>query len=261
MKYKRYLTLLLVILVLVLGVTALTSAQNIPTVTYTVQPGDSLSKIARQYCTTWQEIYDMNRGIIGDDPSKLEPGTVIYIIPRCGGQPPQCEVTDSGPRMYANGTVNGNVYTAAWGDTLYSIGLRFGVPWQEIAEINGVDKVVSGQQLLIPGLCQAPPAGQSTISIISPPNGASLTSNFDVSGNGAGLFEGNVVVSVKDGNGVIIAQQVATLQGQNVGTGGPGVWSVSFTGVVGQPQSNGTIEAFSPGSPAYDSINIWFSGQ
>lgn len=261
MKHKRHITLFLVIVVLALGVTSLTSAQNIPTVAYTVQPGDTLSKIAREYCTTWQEIYDLNRGIIGNDPNELEPGTVIYIIPRCSGQPPQCEVTDSGPRMYANGTLNGNVYTVAWGDTLYSIGLRFGVPWREIAAVNGVDKVEAGQQLLIPGLCQVPPAGQPFISIVSPPDGASMTSSFIVSGNGAGLFEGNVVVNVKDGNCFVIAEQYTTLQGQSVGTGGPGVWSVSFSGVVGQPQSNGTIEAFSPGSPAYDSISIWFSGE
>jgi heat shock protein HslJ/LysM repeat protein len=43
-------------------------------------------------------------------------------------------------------------YTVAKGDTLYSIGVRFGVPWENIASANGVQGtlIYVGQTLLIP---------------------------------------------------------------------------------------------------------------
>ena len=42
-------------------------------ITYTVQKGDTLAKIAHQYCTTWQTIYDINRQTIGDNPNVITP--------------------------------------------------------------------------------------------------------------------------------------------------------------------------------------------
>lgn len=36
------------------------SAQGVTVVSYVVQPGDTLAKIASKYCTTWEEIYSMN---------------------------------------------------------------------------------------------------------------------------------------------------------------------------------------------------------
>ena len=48
--------------------------------TYVVQPGDTLSKIARDVygnagATSWQRIYEANRDVIGDDPGRLRVGT------------------------------------------------------------------------------------------------------------------------------------------------------------------------------------------
>lgn len=261
MLRRKYLITFVLSLTLIFATVSLTSAQSTTTVPYTVQPGDSLSKIAREYCTTWQEIYQLNRGIIGADPNVLEPGTVIYVIPRCGGQPSQCEIYDTGPRLHATGTVSGNVYTVAWGDTFYSIGLRFGVPWQVLAQANNTDKVEVGQQLIIPGLCQSQPVpGQSYITVSSPLPGAYVNSPYFVSGTGGGLLEGNVVVRLLDGSGLLMAQQTTTLQGQNVSFGGPGVWSVQFNNVIGQPLSNGTIEVLSPGTSAQARVPIWFTG-
>ena len=259
MKRKTIL-LLLALSIVVLGLTSLTAAQNIPTVEYTVQPGDTLSKIARQYCTTWQEIYQYNMGIIGDDPSVLEPGTVIYIIPRCGTSPvPPSGVYDRGSRLYANGTVNGNVYTAAKGDTLYSIGQRFGVPYQVIAEVNNITKLDAGDKIIIPGLQATPTAPY--VAITSPWSGATVSAaNLPVYGVGGNLFEGNVAVRVTDSTGLVLGEQYATLQGPNAGTGGSGTWSTQFYNLNTTPGTTGTILAWSPnaGPTASYSVSVIF---
>jgi LysM repeat protein len=68
------------------------------------------------------------------------------------GAAPAAAVINSGPRANAIGAVVGNVYTIAPGDTFYSIGLRFGLPWQDIAASNNTNQVIAGQQLIIPEL-------------------------------------------------------------------------------------------------------------
>lgn len=49
---------------------------------YTVQSGDSLSKIAQQKlgdANKWRQIYDANRATIGDDPDLIKPGQRLRI--------------------------------------------------------------------------------------------------------------------------------------------------------------------------------------
>ena len=46
--------------------------------TYTVESGDSLSKIAKQYGIQWKAIWDHNRDIL-DDPDKIYPGQELKI--------------------------------------------------------------------------------------------------------------------------------------------------------------------------------------
>jgi LysM repeat protein len=55
----------------------------------------------------------------------------------------------------------GGIHVVRSGETLFSIGLLYGVPWQAIAEANGIenpDHIELGQQLMIP-LPAAPTAG------------------------------------------------------------------------------------------------------
>jgi polar amino acid transport system substrate-binding protein len=50
--------------------------------THVVQPGDTLSRIARQFygnAASWQRIYESNRDVIGDDPGRLKVGTTLEI--------------------------------------------------------------------------------------------------------------------------------------------------------------------------------------
>jgi nucleoid-associated protein YgaU len=46
--------------------------------TYTVQSGDSLSKIGQHYGVSWQKIYEANRDKL-DDPDKIYPGQELKI--------------------------------------------------------------------------------------------------------------------------------------------------------------------------------------
>ena len=45
--------------------------------TYIVKSGDTLSGIAKKYNTTWQEIYEKNKSVIGDNPNLIKPGQVL----------------------------------------------------------------------------------------------------------------------------------------------------------------------------------------
>lgn len=50
-----------------------------PKVYYVVQRGDTLSKIATKYKTTWQKIYQANIGVIGKNPSMIKVGMKLLI--------------------------------------------------------------------------------------------------------------------------------------------------------------------------------------
>lgn len=58
-----------------------TSTEQIVEQTYTIQPGDSLSKIAKEKlgnANAWKKIFDANTDVI-KDPDKIFPGQVIKI--------------------------------------------------------------------------------------------------------------------------------------------------------------------------------------
>jgi putative lipoprotein len=99
----------------------------------------------------------------------------------------------------------------------------------------------------------APPL-QATIKIDDPVYGATMdiSQPVTVRGTGAGLPEGNVVVQALDRDGNVLTEQPATLQGENVGTGGQGTWSVELT-IKTEPGMAGRIYAFSP-SPKDGSV-------
>ena len=87
--------------------------------TYIVQAGDTLSAIAARYGTTYQSLAAINNI---PNPNMIYPGQEIVI---------------SGEAVVKN---NGEeYYTIQPGDTLSGIGARYGVSWQWIAEVNGID--------------------------------------------------------------------------------------------------------------------------
>lgn len=68
------------------GVTASvdTTAEKVGGSTYTVQKGDSLSKIAKNElgdANAWKKIFEANRDVL-DDPDKIFPGQVLKLPPK-----------------------------------------------------------------------------------------------------------------------------------------------------------------------------------
>ncbi len=59
---------------LVLNISAPEAAAN----TYTVQSGDNLSKIGKQYGVSWNAIFEANRDKLSD-PDKIKPGQELTI--------------------------------------------------------------------------------------------------------------------------------------------------------------------------------------
>jgi peptidoglycan hydrolase-like protein with peptidoglycan-binding domain len=48
-------------------------------VTYTVKPGDNLTKIAAAHGVDWHELYDANKKVVGGDPNLIRPGQEFTI--------------------------------------------------------------------------------------------------------------------------------------------------------------------------------------
>lgn len=255
---KRLLFVMLILVVLMAALVAPVAASgNYQTVTYVVKPNDTLASIARQFCTTWQQIYQINQAVIGPNPNVLRSGTVLQVPNQCGGQPvpPPSGGCNLGPISHAMGPLNGNVYTVVAGDTLFSISQRFCTTVSQLAAANGIRHpwlIFVGQRLTVPvGSAPAPtptPPAQRFLTMSFPSNGAVLPATWTATGTGGGLFEGNVVVTAFTNAGVQIAQQATILQGANVGTGGSGNWSATLTTnvaagtpgyvIASSPQSN-----------------------
>lgn len=63
---------------LILNISTGASAAGGAAHTHTVESGDSLSKIAKEYGIQWKAIWDHNRDIL-DDPDKIYPGQELKI--------------------------------------------------------------------------------------------------------------------------------------------------------------------------------------
>ncbi|MCX7624022.1 MAG: LysM peptidoglycan-binding domain-containing protein [Thermomicrobium sp.] len=102
---------------------------------YVVQPGDTLSAIARRSGVTVADLVAAN-GLT--DPDRIFPGQTL-VIPR----PTAATWSDAGPRRYV----------VQPGDTLSSLARRFGISVQALADANGItdqDRIFAGQVLTIP---------------------------------------------------------------------------------------------------------------
>jgi LysM repeat protein len=100
--------------------------------THTVAAGENLYRIGLKYGISWRDIAQLNR----INPHRIYVGQVLQLP---GGD------TGGGPTE--------TTYVVQRGDTLYRIGLRFGVSWVQIAEANGLtnpNQIYVGQTLKIP---------------------------------------------------------------------------------------------------------------
>lgn len=102
--------------------------------TYTVKSGDTLSGIAAQFGTSWQNLQAIN-GLA--DANKIYPGQVLKVT---GGAPAPA------PALSAQ------TYTVQRGDTLSGIASRYNTSYQHLAQINGIadpNKIYPGQVIKI----------------------------------------------------------------------------------------------------------------
>ncbi len=107
--------------------------------TYTVQPGDTLYGIAARFGTTVNELAALNN--LSPDALLLAGQTLM--VPATATNPP-------------------NVHIVQAGENLYRIALRYGITWQELAQLNGITDPTTlraGQRLVLPaGTTGAPPS-------------------------------------------------------------------------------------------------------
>jgi LysM repeat protein len=205
-----------------------------------VARGDTLAKIASRHCTTWREIYDINRQAIGNNPNNLAPGTVLTVPNRCGSAPtPQPGgVYDRGPRQHATGSISGRYYTVAWGDTLHSIGTRFGVTVTALQQANNLPDGVlrAGQTLIIPGLgSTTPPPGPAPERVNFPPgaNSAIRVGTIERGGSMAYVLRARAGQTMRvrtSSHGDPLLTTISTTNGRllaDSGTGSSGVTSIA----------------------------------
>jgi len=101
-------------------------------ITYTVQPGDTLSSIAAQFgITIWTLIWS-NREAVWDAPWLIQPGLTLYIPP-----------------------VDGVYHTVAAGETVESIAAKYQVDpsalYNEWNDLKEGQPLTEGQQLMVVG--------------------------------------------------------------------------------------------------------------
>ncbi|MBO9362656.1 MAG: LysM peptidoglycan-binding domain-containing M23 family metallopeptidase [Thermoflexus sp.] len=102
-------------------------------VRYTVQPGDTLTRIAARFGTTVGAIVEANRLV---NPNLIYVGQVL-LIPVSTPSPP----------------FSGRVHTVQPGETLYRIALRYGTTVEQLMALNGLrnpGQIFVGQLLRIP---------------------------------------------------------------------------------------------------------------
>jgi nucleoid-associated protein YgaU len=127
---------------------------------YVVQKGDSLWNIAKDQLgggAKWQEIYQLNQNLIGQNPDLIYPGTTLQLPG--GGS----EIANAGTTSLTN-------YTVKPGDNLWDIShdmLGEGKNWGEIYNLNK-DVIGANPSLIHPGQqLQIPTGGSAAGSVAS----------------------------------------------------------------------------------------------
>lgn len=143
-----------------LGTTVLfTSITSASAATYTVVKGDTLSKIARDYGTTYQQIMQQN----GLSTTLIKVGQKLEI--------------GSSTATTQTATTS-STYTVVKGDTLSKIAKQYGTTYQQIMQLNGLTSTLIkvGQKLTVTGTT----VSNSTSNSSTVSNSTQATANTDV---------------------------------------------------------------------------------
>ncbi|MFN8377755.1 MAG: LysM peptidoglycan-binding domain-containing protein [Anaerolineae bacterium] len=145
------------------------------TVIYTVQPGDYLAKIARQFNTTVSAIVAANNIA---NPNLIYPGQQL-IIPTGGTTPPPATSVPVTPPPATSSPATPpptgqTIHVVQYGETLSSIARKYGTTTTAIAQANGIvnpNLIYVGQRLIIPtGGTVPPPTAVPGQPTAVPPN-------------------------------------------------------------------------------------------
>lgn len=131
---NRRIFIVLIVLVTLLATVSVAAAQE---VTYVVQRGDRLSKIAEQYNVN---VYELARYNNIANINRIYAGQIIRI-PGPGSPPPQ----------QPGGTYA--TYIVDRGDTLQKIAVRCGTTWQFLAQLNNIanpNRIAAGMRIIVP---------------------------------------------------------------------------------------------------------------
>jgi LysM repeat protein len=167
--------LIAVITLLLIPLTSLHLEAQQAQVTYTVQPGDNLFRIALRYGTTVEALAAANQIA---DVTHVYVGQVL-VIPGAAAAPTQSQPQPAPTNAPTNPppppqptAVQANAapvyYTVQVGDTLNIISRKFGVTVADMIRVNQIgdaNHIEPGQQVVIPGASS--PAGSATVPTVS----------------------------------------------------------------------------------------------
>ena len=121
---------------------------------HTVQRDETLYRIGQMYGLTWQTLMEYNDL---RDPTDLYVGQVLKIPTTSDEYAPRRKTSVTGPAGAADPDRESpgeeQTYIVQQGDTLYRIGLRYGVTWQALMQHNNMydpSDLSAGQELKIP---------------------------------------------------------------------------------------------------------------
>lgn len=177
---------------------------------YTVEPGDTLSSIARKFNVTTIAIVEAN-GLL--DPNSVVVGQE-FLIP--GYQPPAAGQTGAPQDETAGSAASGAevVHVVQPGEGLLEIATKYGVDANALAQANNITNrnlLRVGQRLVIPGLTQQQAARlRGTVHVVQ--SGESLSSI--AARYGVTVNEIMTMNAIADPNQIFVGQELIITTGQ-----------------------------------------------
>ena len=138
--------------------TTATPAKPTPTATYTVKAGDTLSQIAANYGTSYQNLASLNHL---SNPNEIYVGQTLKLQATTNTS---TQTTTSTPAA----STNQGTYTVKAGDTLSAIAAAHGTSYEVLAQVNGIsnpNEIYVGQTLKFTAATQTTAAKQGAYTV------------------------------------------------------------------------------------------------
>ena len=159
--------------------------------THVVQAGETLFRIGVKYGISWVLIQQAN----GLPDTRIYAGQTL-VIPGVNAAP--AATPTPAPETPPAPSGEETVYIVQAGDTLFKIGVKFGVSWPLIQSVNGLTstRIYTGQRLIIPGANSTPVPATEAPPVETPPPPAGTGRRFlvDLSEQRLYAYEGDTMV-------------------------------------------------------------------